>query len=84
MNKFLLTLLIGLTALFSAGARAEPVVAESVEAAKAAAEVKCVKACLILDELDIAVLSAQIDAALEQAYKAGVAGWSKAAALGTN
>lgn len=68
--------------LFSLATLAEPVVVESVEDAKAVVAAKCQKACLILDEADVAVLSKQIDAALEQAYKAGVAGWSKEAALG--
>ncbi len=71
------TLLVGLTALSCLTALAEPVVAEGTAAAKAAAEVKCVKACLIMDEEDVAKLSAQVDAAIQEAYQAGLKGWSK-------
>jgi len=78
MKPLLKTLLVGLTALSCFAAFAEPVVAEGVDAAKAAVEAKCAKACLIMDEEDVAKLSAQVDAAIQEAYQAGLKGWSKA------
>lgn len=83
MKKLIAGLLMALgSAALSLSAMAEPVVAEGIEDAKAVVAVKCVKACLIMDEEDVAVLSLQIQTEMEKAYKAGLAGWSKEAALG--
>ncbi len=74
MFKFLLSL----TLLLALQARAEIVVSNSVKEAQLAAETKCKEQCIVLSPQDIAELEANIQAAVQEAYKAGLKGWSSA------
>lgn len=72
--KFLASLVLFLSMSF---AQAAPVVASGVDEAKKVAESKCEKACLIMDEADAIEFDKKIQEVIQEAYQAGLKGWSK-------
>jgi hypothetical protein len=59
-------------------ASAEIVPAESVKDAQVQAEAKCKEGCLVLSPAEITELEIAIQMAIQEAYQAGLKGWSKA------
>lgn len=76
MSKILV--LFSLLTFLSAPAWSQLIPAEGTEAAIKQAQEKCKEACLVLSPEEIAWLQAQIDAAMQKAYEAGLKGWASA------
>ena len=62
-------------------ATAQPVVALSVAEAQEQAAAKCSEGCVVLSPSEMASIEAYIQQTVQEAYQAGLRGWSKAAAL---
>jgi len=64
---------------FPLAALAQPMGAASVAEAQKQAEEKCTKGCVVLSPEEMVSIEAYIQQSVQDAYQAGLRGWSKAA-----
>jgi hypothetical protein len=64
---------------FPLAALAQPMGAASVAEAQKQAEEKCTKGCVVLSPAEMASIESYIQQTVQEAYQAGLRGWSKAA-----